>query len=1079
MSEAVLDALTKVFAITTLQDGGTSAKEESFVKEYFQEVLAQDAVEEYVKKYEQYYKKLKEDFGARVAENEREVLPGEEEAGPKKVTDEERAFQKFAVKLGGLFRKEIAPEKESRLVLSQKILILVRMLELLASDNRVTKRRLEVVETSAEYLVKSKEIYKISHDFVFKSADELVGRENILTVSSVYIPRTNTIKHIQVENFEGELVFLKMPEIDMYFVKYIADNDNNKENVKLNDFLMKPKKIYQFTSGSIIRTKAGNAFYFSDIVANFTAGQQKQKISFNAIDIEYKFKNGNLGLRGVSVAEGAGNLIGIMGASGAGKTTLLNVLAGLETPSKGQVLLNGIDIHKEKEKVQGVIGYVAQDDLLLEELTVYQNLYYNTKLCFKSFSEKELDERVMKTLEDLGLAHIKDLKVGNVLNKTISGGQRKRLNIALELIREPAVLFLDEPTSGLSSKDSANVLDLLKELSAKGKLIFVVIHQPSSDIFKMFNKLIILDTGGYQAFYGNPVDAVIYFKKQDNQLKAEEGQCPNCGNVNPEQIFDIIEAKTIDESGRYTNQRKKTPLQWNELFFKNFSDKIRPVEEEKTPPPKALDLPNWIKQTAIFTIRDFLTKAGNVQYVVINLLEAPLLAFLLAFIIRFANDPLTRGYTYRYNDNIPAYILICVLVALFMGLTVSAEEIIKDRKIQRREAFLNLSRHSYLISKLIILFGLSAVQTLSFVLIGNAILEVKSMNMMYWFVLFTVSCFANLLGLNISATFNSVVTVYITIPLLLIPQMILSGVIFNFDKLNQFVSDRGQVPLLADLMASRWGFEAIAVEQFKSNKFQKPYFEFEKEESIADFRSKFWADAMGSSMVRINKSLNDKSDSAQMFIKKELKLLATEIQRERTIDLKTDYGKANRPKFKNEDKIVENLTIEKYNLEVYQLVKEYLEEVTKYYTSRRNIANRAKNELQENLEEKVPGYRLDVYKNKYFNESLSDLVRNANIRDKILEYNGKFLQQVDPIFQEPLLPANFLDYRTQFLAPKKHFAGAMFSTYYFNIAVMWLMSIFLYFTLYFETFKKVFSFSLMSWLKKNLQGKTKKDAKKS
>jgi ABC-type multidrug transport system ATPase subunit len=1074
MSEAVLDALTKVFAITTLQDGGTSPKEESFVEEYFQEVLAQDAIAGYISKYKEYYDKLNKDFGARVAENEKEVLPGEEEAGPKKVTDEERAFQKFAVKLGGLFRKEIAPEKESRLVLSQKILILVRMLELLASDNRVTKRRLEVVETSAEYLVKNKDIYKIAHDFVFKSADELVGQENILTISAIYIPRTNTIKHIQVERLDGEMVFLKMPETDMYFVKYTGS-----ENVKLNDFLMKPRKIYQFTSGSIIRTQAGNAFYFSDIVANFTAGQQKQKLSFNAIEIEYKFKNGNLGLRGVSVAEGAGNLIGIMGASGAGKTTLLNVLAGLETPSKGQVLLNGIDIHKEKEKVQGVVGYVAQDDLLLEELTVYQNLYYNTKLCFKSFSEKELHERVMKTLEDLGLAHIKDLKVGNILNKTISGGQRKRLNIALELIREPAVMFLDEPTSGLSSKDSANVLDLLKELSAKGKLIFVVIHQPSSDIFKMFNKLIILDTGGYQAFYGNPVDAVIYFKKQDNQLKAEEGQCPSCGNVNPEQIFDIIEAKTIDESGKYTNQRKKTPPQWNELFNKNFSDKVRPVEEEKTPPPKALDLPNWIKQTFIFTTRDFLAKAGNTQYVAINLLEAPLLAFLLAFIIRFANDPLTRGYTYRYNDNIPAYILICVLVALFMGLTVSAEEIIKDRKIQRRESFLNLSRHSYLFSKLIILFGLSAIQTLSFVLIGNAILEVKSMNMMYWFVLFTVSCFANLVGLNISATFNSVVTIYITIPLFLIPQMILSGVIFNFDKLNQFVSDRGQVPLLADLMVSRWGFEAIAVEQFKSNKFQKPYFDFEKEESLSDFRSKFWADAMGNSMVKINKSLNDKSDSARLLKQNELKLLAIEIQREKATDLKTDYGKANRPKFKNEDKILENLTIDKYNLEVYQILKDYLDEVAKYYSTRRNAANRDKNDLQERFEEKVPGYRLDVYKNKYFNESLSDLVRNANIRDKILEYNGKLLQQVDPIFQDPLLPANALDYRTQFLAPNKHFAGAMFGTYNFNIVVMWLMSIFLYFTLYFETFKKAFSFSLVSTFKKNLKGKPKKDVKKS
>ncbi|MCU0438353.1 MAG: ATP-binding cassette domain-containing protein [Raineya sp.] len=1070
MSEEVLDALTKVFAITTLQDGGTSSKEQSFVEEYFQEVLAQDAIAGYIAKYKEYYEKLWADFGVRVAENEKEIQPGEEEGAPKKITDEERAFQKFSVKLGGLFRKEIAPEKESKLVLSQKILILVRMLELLASDNRITKRRLEVVETSAEYLVKDKKLYKATSDFVFKSAHELVGQENILTVSSVYIPRTDTIKHIQVERLDGEMIFLQLPDANMYFVKYTGN-----ENIKLNDFLMKPNKIYQFTSGSIIRTQAGNAFYFSDIIANFTSGQQRQKLSFNAVDIEYKFKNGNLGLRGVTVAEGAGNLIGIMGASGAGKTTLLNVLAGLEKPSRGQVLLNGIDIHSGTGEAQGVIGYVAQDDLLIEELSVYQNLYYNTKLCFKSFSEQVLDERVMKTLEDLGLAHIKDLKVGNVLNKTISGGQRKRLNIALELIREPAVMFLDEPTSGLSSKDSENVLDLLKELSAKGKLIFVVIHQPSSDIFKMFNKLIILDTGGYQAFYGNPVDAVMYFKKQDNQLKADEGQCPSCGNVNPEQIFDIIEARTIDEHGKYTNQRKKTPIQWNELFNKNFSDKVRPVEEQKEKPPKALDLPNWIKQTVIFTVRDFLAKAGNRQYVAINLLEAPLLAFLLAFIIRFENDPLTRGYTYRYNDNMPAYILICVLVALFMGLTVSAEEIIKDRKIQRRESFLNLSRHSYLFSKLIILFTLSAIQTLSFVIIGNAILEIKAMNMMYWFVLFTVSCFANILGLNISATFNSVVTIYITIPLLLIPQMILSGVIFNFDKLNQLVSDRGQVPILADLMVSRWGFEAIAVEQYKNNLYQKPYFEYEKEESIADYRRNFWVDAMRNTLTKTNNILNNQSDSAKRIVKSNLELLSNEVRRERLIDAQTAYSKSNRPKLYQYANIAADLTPGRYTPEIGEKLKGYLDSVSNYYRDRFTFANKLKNSDQEYKEQTVKGYRLDVYKNKYFNESLSDLVRNANIRDKVLEYRGGFLQQIDPIFQDPLLPANALDYRTQFLAPNKHLFGMRFGTYYFNITVMWVMSIILYFTLYYETFKKAFNISLTSLLpKKNNKSKVKK-----
>src|SRR6185295_3768448 len=154
------------------------------------------------------------------------------------------------------------------------------------------------------------------------------------------------------------------------------------------------------------------------------------------------------------------------------------------------------------------------------------------------------------------------------LQNIISGGQRKRLNIALELIREPAVLFVDEPTSGLSSRDSENVMDLLKQLAISGKLVFVVIHQPSSDVFKMFDKLLILDMGGYPIYFGNPSDALIYFKTKANYADADEGECGTCGNINPEQIFTIIESKVLDEFGNLTSTRKITPGEWNQFYEK-------------------------------------------------------------------------------------------------------------------------------------------------------------------------------------------------------------------------------------------------------------------------------------------------------------------------------------------------------------------------------------------------------------------------------------------------------------------------------------------------------------------------------
>src|SRR5690606_14208356 len=154
-------------------------------------------------------------------------------------------------------------------------------------------------------------------------------------------------------------------------------------------------------------------------------------------------------------------------------------LNGNYTPYSGKVTINGLDIHHERDEVSGMIGYISQDDLLIEELSVYQNLYQNAKLCFDGLTDEQIGEKVKNTLLALGLYEIKDIQVGSRMNKKISGGQRKRLNIALELIREPSVLFVDEPTSGLSSRDSENIMDLLKELALKGKLVFVVIHQPS------------------------------------------------------------------------------------------------------------------------------------------------------------------------------------------------------------------------------------------------------------------------------------------------------------------------------------------------------------------------------------------------------------------------------------------------------------------------------------------------------------------------------------------------------------------------------------------------------------------------
>ncbi|MFK7953981.1 MAG: ATP-binding cassette domain-containing protein, partial [Ekhidna sp.] len=736
----------------------------------------------------------------------------------------------------------------------------------------------------------------------------------------------------------------------------------------------------------------------------------------------------------INIAEPTGKLFGIMGGSGAGKSTLFNVLNGTAKPSSGSVRINGIDIYKSPKKVEGIIGFVPQDDLLIEDLTVYQNLYYAAKLCFSKATKEDLNTLVTKTVDSLGLSEARNLKVGNPLMKTISGGQRKRLNIGLELLREPSVLFVDEPTSGLSSNDSENIMDLLKELSLRGKMVFVVIHQPSSEIFKMFDKLVILDKGGHQIYYGNPVESVTYFKRIVDMIDKDQGSCIECGNVNPEQVFNIIETKIVDEYGRFTNQRKYTAEQWHEHFQKQTATTSE--GEVSDAPEKNLSIPNRIKQASIFLKRDVLAKISNRQYVLINLLEAPILALILAIITKYS--PAGAEYTFRDNENIPVFFFMSIIVALFMGLTVSAEEIIKDRKILKREAFLHLSRVSYLSSKTLILFTLSAIQTLLFVLVGALVLDIQGMTLSYWLILFSVSCFANILGLNISSGFNSVITVYILIPLLIIPQLILSGVVVDFDKLNGVFSNEKKVPMIGEVMASRWAYEAIAVTQFRDNPFNKDFYEYDRKVAQNTFKSVYY--------VKYLKEHLDfcKKNPEHERVSKELDLIRNEIKKELSV-----FGK---------DKLssVDKLTKEKFNEEVYKETMAFLNAIQQVYNNRRAEAKKTIEQMvkeRTSLPERIAQYNSD--KEQFENERISQMVKNLSAKKRIVESNGELLQKIYPVYSRNDNPEHAADFRAHFYYPEKYFGGRYIDTKIFNVIVIWMMTLFLFIALYFDWLRKL------------------------
>lgn len=1006
MSEEILKALIQLFAVISKQDGGVTDAERKYVLRFFEEQLNQDSIPEYMALYDKFT-----GYG---------VKSDSQASDATSLQDSLRALA-------------VSKKINQTLTQRQKIIALIEAIGLINSDQHVSNQELIVLETIATVFNISEASLLLTRQFVteynlggFNVNNTLIaGNTEGLSPDTQFWP----------QDLSGRLTFIRIEEVDLYFVKYIG-----KEELILNSLIMIPEKPYLFSVGSTVKLPKGLSIYYSDIITRFSSYNRTEKLSFKVEHLEYSFPNGMVGIHKIDIQEPGGTLVGILGASGSGKTTLLKLLAGILDPNNGSIRVNGKDINQTPNELEGVIGYIPQDDILMEDLTVYQNLLFNAKLSLSGLTEHQISEKIENILTDLGLEHTRDLRVGTLLNQKISGGQRKRLNIALELIRQPAVLFVDEPTSGLSSRDSENVMDLLKQLTLLGKLIFAVIHQPSSDIYKMFDKVIIMDNGGYPVFYGNPLEAIAYFKSITNQIDQSKVICETCGTVTAEQIFNIIDAKVVDEFGNFSDKRKINPKKWYQYFKEKISPS--PVHEEAEAPGSTFKIPNLIRQFIIFIQRDVLSKVADRQYLLVNLLEAPVLALILAYVIRFNNSS-DGGYIFRYNDNVPAYFLMSIIVALFIGLSVSAEEIIKDRKLRERERFLNLSENSYLLAKVTLLFTISAFQMISFVLIGGFILEIKEMTFHFWLILFSCAALANVIGLNLSSAFKSAVTVYILIPVILIPQMILSGLLFNFDKLNSSISNKEYVPVLGDIMASRWALEAMATHQYINNPYEFQLYDLESQASNANYKTAYWSKELENKVNFISNNFLDSTDAVNNQVEKSLQVLKTEINRE---EFKGSLSN-------NPDSLFARSNVSpKTLLALYR----YLNDVDKRYSAIYSDAVRKKDLLLSILESSDEfDFNPDVLKDLYYNEKIAELVRNTGTKDRIIEHQGRLIRKIDNVYFNPESDQALLNYRTHFFAPHKSFMGVSFATFWFNVGVIWLMTLVAYILLYFKVLERI------------------------
>ena len=789
--------------------------------------------------------------------------------------------------------------------------------------------------------------------------------------------------------FSGRLIGLHLEEGNLFLIR-TADEGNQ----RINHQDLATGRVALLAPGGTLRDSMGSTMFHSELVAHRQKSiSSNESLLLRAEDVSHYFNFPHeQALHQFNFQAEGGQLVGIMGGSGSGKSTLLSVLNGSTKPSFGSVTINGTDIHSRPNGVAGWIGHVPQEDVLIAELTVRENLAFNAQLSLGTQPKEVREARVDEVLTQLGLKDIQDLRVGSVLDKVISGGQRKRVNIGLELLRKPPVLFLDEPTSGLSSRDSEQILDILKELTYAGQLVFAVLHQPSSDLFKMLDRLFLLDVGGHPIFWGNPLDAVKHFNSLASRVHAEECECSSCGNVNPEQLFDIIEAQTVDEYGRKTQTRRTSPKEWNDFYTIMLGNTLHSASSEPKRIEHKTNVAKGWGQWKTFLKRDVLTKVRNVQYLLVNTLEAPALALLLAGFMRFTAPD--ADYTFRASENIPPFLFISVIVALFLGLSVSAEEILRDRSLLMRERFMQIKWRHYIHAKIAVVATVSLLHAIGFVCVSHWILHVPDFALKHTLVLFAVSLFGNILGLVISATFKTAKVIYIVIPLLVIPQIIFGGAIIRFERFNDAFTNPDAVPWFGNIMASRWGFEALAVDLARNNPYDKDLAMWEDRIYQAAWRRDFW-------VAEMKRSGNED-------------LVMTELHRSEE-QLSLWEGKSFVWPWSQSTEVD------------WQVVKER-------YNAHYNDAFDARDAQRLN---KSTERELLVIKNSSHNDELWEWVLQNDRKERAIWQEGRLIQKSGPIHRTGISPEGW---SATMYSPFKSIGNGVFQTLIYNVLMLLAMS---------------------------------------
>ncbi len=538
-------------------------------------------------------------------------------------------------------------------------------------------------------------------------------------------------------------------------------------------------------------------FVLSNDGLSLELANQKSEIVLEGRGIGVEVAGGKQILDDVSLAVLPGELVGLMGPSGAGKSTLISALNGYCPPASGNVTINGRDLYEQYDEFCGMIGYVPQDDIMHADLTVQEALYFSARLRLPTdYSDNEIRQRIQKVIEDLGLKGTEHIRIGNAELRGISGGQRKRVNVAMELLTDPPLLFLDEPTSGLSSEDALSLMKLMRILANEGKTIILTIHQPSLDVYRLMDNLIVVgkdsnSPAAGQLVYSGPAfpDAITFFQGNN---KVGTGTSPD----------GVLRELAKRPANEWATKYRNSP------YYKKFvAGRLQKRSEHHYKKLKGRRRVGGFNQYKSLVRRGLRVKLKDTWNTGVLLLQAPLIAVLLGLVFGPTLSEKVVASNFADVSRATATTMFFLgISALWFGCSNAARDIVAESAIYRRERMVGLTVPAYVASKVTILALLCSLQCGILLIFVGWLGSLQASWMFLYGAVLLAALVGVSIGLLVSAAARTGEVAAGVLPLVILPMVILGGVLL---PLKDLPSSPVPMHAIAGLMPSRWAFESL------------------------------------------------------------------------------------------------------------------------------------------------------------------------------------------------------------------------------------------------------------------------------